>query len=180
MSRCKFSKAWIGHCKEEANESGYCDKHQQEKCCSCGAQATCSCDETFQFVCGCALCDDCTHNTHPDGTNGGRSSWPSGMKSHVKKSEVWFKSWYEREKNEDIFLPGGEEKFNALREQMENKWFVVTQLSKTTNIELHTADTKQEAEEWLKEEKKKDFDLINKAFIRPPGTIEAFDIEKYK
>lgn len=63
---CKFIKAWIGECGQDADESGYCGEHKI-KCCSCGAQATHECVETLQFVCGAPLCGDCTHNVHHDG-----------------------------------------------------------------------------------------------------------------
>jgi len=98
MEQCKFNKAWIGRCKNEADESGFCEEHKFLKCCSCGTQATHECDETGQFVCGFPLCDDCTHNTHPKGHNGGvgfnAHKWPEGMKLHCKKSEQKFSPWY--------------------------------------------------------------------------------------
>lgn len=103
MNMCKWSKAWVGPCKEIADESGFCPEHKKEKCCSCGAQATHDCDETGQFVCGAPLCDDCRHTTFPDGTNGGvgfdEAPCPEGMKRHSKKTEQKYTPWYTREKD---------------------------------------------------------------------------------
>ena len=101
--RCNFSKAWIGKCKNEADESGFCEEHRAVKCVSCGKQATHECDETGQFVCGAPLCDECTHNTHPKGHNGGVGfnalKFPDGMKEHCKKSEQKYAPWYISEEN---------------------------------------------------------------------------------
>lgn len=92
---CKFNKAWIGKCGEETVEGkDYCEEHLGIECSSCGKQATHSCSETFQFVCGAPLCDDCEHKIAKDGTNGGR------MK-HVKKDEQEYKPWYEREEENE-------------------------------------------------------------------------------
>ena len=69
--KCKFVKAWIGDCGENADESGYCPNHEAMKCCSCKSQATHECDMTgTQFVCGSPLCDDCEHGA-PDPKNPG-------------------------------------------------------------------------------------------------------------
>jgi hypothetical protein len=101
--QCKFDKAWVGKCGKSADESDFCEEHKGTKCCSCGAQATHTCDETGQLVCGAPLCDDCTHNTHPQGHNGGvgfnAHKWPEGMKTHCKKSEQKFAPWYVDEEN---------------------------------------------------------------------------------
>jgi len=99
---CKFSTAWIGPCTKEADESGYCAEHKGIKCCSCGAQATHTCEETGQFVCGAPLCGDCEHTIHANGTNGGigfnGSEPPEGMLDHCKKSEQRYKPWWMRKK----------------------------------------------------------------------------------
>lgn len=96
--KCKFDKGWGGKCENEADDSGFCEEHKDMKCCSCGKQATHSCSETGMFICGFPLCDDCTHNTHPEGHNGGIGfdalEFPEGMKIHCKKSEQKYAPWY--------------------------------------------------------------------------------------
>lgn len=91
--KCKFEIAWVGRCKEEADQDGLCSEHAKLTCSSCGAQATRSCDETFGLVCGASLCSDCEHEIAPDGTNG-----RSGR--HVKKGEQKFKLWIEQNEEE--------------------------------------------------------------------------------
>jgi len=55
---CKFNIAWVGICKKNNVEGKeYCLEHLNEKCSICGKQATHSCDETNQLVCGTPLCD---------------------------------------------------------------------------------------------------------------------------
>ena len=102
MKTCKYNIAWVGKCKQAATVSGYCEEHAGIACVSCGGQATHQCDETGQFVCGAPLCDDCTHNTHPEGHNGGIGfnalPFPEGLKTHCKKSEQRFAPWYVDEK----------------------------------------------------------------------------------
>lgn len=94
--QCGFNQAWVGKC----NKPNPCPDHANLICCSCGAKATRSCDETGQFVCGAPLCNDCEHTLHEDGFNGGigfnMNSPPTGMKSHCKKTEQRYKPWYER------------------------------------------------------------------------------------
>src|SRR5690554_1608481 len=91
MDKCKFNKAWVGKCgKPTVENSDYCEEHLGMKCDSCGKQATHSCSETFQFVCGAPLCDDCEHEIAPNGTNGG------AMK-HCRKDKQKYKPWYMRE-----------------------------------------------------------------------------------
>ena len=98
MKECKFQRAWSPKCKREADESGYCIEHKGVKCVSCGQQATHSCSETGQFVCGAPLCDDCTHNINPVGTNGGvgfySRGFPEGEKTHCKKMDLKRAPWY--------------------------------------------------------------------------------------
>ena len=99
MEKCKFVKAWIGQCKNDADESGYCEEHKEIMCVSCGAKATHECSETGQFVCGFPLCDDCEHTNCENGTNGNigffrTSKLPEGYKDHCKKSEQKYFPWY--------------------------------------------------------------------------------------
>lgn len=97
MAKCGFEEAWVGPCDADSP----CKEHQDLKCASCGSQATRSCDETGQFVCGAPLCDDCEHTTAADGTNGGigfnAQPAPEGMKKHCKKNDQKYKPWYGRE-----------------------------------------------------------------------------------
>lgn len=74
MSACTFDKAWIGPCGKPAGVDGLCSEHLGKKCTSCGGQATRECDDTFQFVCGAPLCNDCR-------------SIPGTMR-HIKKSDT--------------------------------------------------------------------------------------------
>ncbi len=100
MKTCGFGEAWIGKCKVET-DGGRCEKHKDLVCISCGKPATHTCDETGQFVCGEALCDECEHTTFPDGCNGGigfnAQKLPEGMKRHCKKTEQRYQPWYMRE-----------------------------------------------------------------------------------
>jgi hypothetical protein len=60
MAECGWDMAWVGRCKDEATEAdGRCQRHTGNACCSCGRPATRECADTFQFVCGAPLCDDC-------------------------------------------------------------------------------------------------------------------------
>lgn len=71
MNQCTFSKAWIGPCDEQADDSGFCEKHKNTKCCSCGEQATRECGHTgIQFVCGYPLCATCEHGIPPKDNHG--------------------------------------------------------------------------------------------------------------
>ena len=102
MNKCKFIKAWIGQCKNDALDSGFCKNHQGEKCVSCGAQATHTCEETGQFVCGELLCDNCEHTVAENGTNGNigffrTSPLPEGYKAHCKKDAQVYKPYERRE-----------------------------------------------------------------------------------
>ncbi len=100
MSVCGFGMAWIGRCKEPAEEGCRCEKHAHKVCVSCGAPATHECDETGQFVCGADLCDECEHTIFPGGTNGGigfnAETPPEGMRWHCKKTEQKYRSWWAR------------------------------------------------------------------------------------
>lgn len=94
---CGFNEAWVGACKNPKP----CEKHDSLKCCSCGAPATHSCDETCQFVCGAPLCDNCKHATAKDGTNGMRSGEFLTGKMHIKKTEKEYKPWWLQDKEEE-------------------------------------------------------------------------------
>lgn len=62
MTTCKFCEAWIGQCSNPCVDgSEYCSKHHGMKCVVTGEQATHSCPETFQFVCGAPLSDSAEH-----------------------------------------------------------------------------------------------------------------------
>ena len=94
---CRFSKAWVGQCKEEADESGFCKEHKGVKCVSCGEQATHDCDQTMgAFVCGAPLCDDCEHTIQSNGCNSG-GELPDGLGTHCKITEQVYKPWYMRD-----------------------------------------------------------------------------------
>src|SRR4030042_541253 len=103
--QCKFIIAWMGQCKNDTIDGlEYCQEHSKEKLCSCGEQATRSCEETGMFVCGSSLCDNCEHTIFPDGTNGGigfdQYKCPEGMKRHCKKTDQKYQPWYMREEKE--------------------------------------------------------------------------------
>ncbi len=93
LGRCKFDKAWVGQCSNQAN-GGNCEEHSNIKCVSCGETATHECSETMQFVCGAPLCDECEHTIQSNGCNSG-GILPQGLKSHCKKVEQKFKHWTE-------------------------------------------------------------------------------------
>ncbi|PQA60159.1 hypothetical protein C5O19_11230 [Siphonobacter curvatus] len=88
---CNYELAWIGKCKDLADESGYCPEHAEVKCKCCGEKATRDCSETFMgFVCGEPLCNTCEHELTEKGVNycGGR---------HVKQGEQKYKPWFMQE-----------------------------------------------------------------------------------
>lgn len=93
---CKFNEAWVGQCKNEATENGYCAKHKDLYCSSCGEKATHSCPETMGLVCGAPLCDECEHTIQDNGCNSG-GKLPSGYKSHCKKNSQVYLTWIEQE-----------------------------------------------------------------------------------
>jgi hypothetical protein len=99
--QCKFQDGWAGQCKNDAEESGFCEKHKDVKCSSCGEHATHSCSETMgPLVCGEPLCDNCEHTIYSDGTNGGLGSighLPEGYKDHCKKTDQKYETWYRTE-----------------------------------------------------------------------------------
>jgi len=86
---CGYDLAWIGPCSAPTSEGCLCEKHAALTCSSCGKPATHECDETFQFVCGAPLCEDCEHETAEDGTNG-------GTMKHCRKDAQKFTPWYAR------------------------------------------------------------------------------------
>ena len=92
--QCKFNKAWVGRCKEEADESGFCEEHRGMVCSSCGAVATRNCSETMgPLVCGAPLCDDCEHTIQSNGCSN-MGELPEGMKGHCRKGEQRYHPWY--------------------------------------------------------------------------------------
>lgn len=84
VTGCNFELAWRGPCGKSR-----CKEHSDIKCYCCGSPATHECEETFGFVCGTPLCDDCVHALTEDGVN-----YP-GIR-HVKKSDQIHKPWYAR------------------------------------------------------------------------------------
>ena len=93
---CQFNLAWQGACGMPANESGFCEKHEDILCVSCGKQATRECAETMMLVCGAPLCDDCEHTIQDNGCNGG-GRLPVGYKAHCRKNKQVYKRWFEKE-----------------------------------------------------------------------------------
>ena len=63
---CKFEISWQGRCNRPST-NGWCSKHEELKCCSCGAKATRECDHTSSLVCGTPLCKTCHHSLDGDG-----------------------------------------------------------------------------------------------------------------
>lgn len=84
---CSFREAWIGQCQQPPTKDGCCDKHADQVCVSCGAKATHTCAETMGLVCGALLCDECDHETAPDGTNG-------GCMKHCRKVDQKHQPWF--------------------------------------------------------------------------------------
>lgn len=65
---CKFDEAWRGTCKKGVVKGGeYCFEHSNIKCFICGEQATHTCPEALQLVCGVPLCEkeNCKIRHHP-------------------------------------------------------------------------------------------------------------------
>lgn len=62
VTACVYNLAWIGPCSKPGKP--YCNEHAVTRCCSCGAQATHQCPETYSLVCGYPLCDGCVDNGH--------------------------------------------------------------------------------------------------------------------
>ena len=66
---CNFMQAWVGPCKNKANE---CEKHRDWMC-LCGNKATWDCAETHgPMCCGRRMCDDCKCNCRAN------PIWPIG------------------------------------------------------------------------------------------------------
>lgn len=62
--QCVFNVAWVGRCKNEAEDgSVVCEKHSKQKC-WCGAQATRECSHASSLVCGAPLCADHRCKSH--------------------------------------------------------------------------------------------------------------------
>lgn len=92
---CKFIKSWVGKCGKDAVEgSEYCEEHSATKCSVCGKQATQDCGETYQFVCGAPLCDNCTCRCitvrwkPKPSTPLGADHYTSGLKIYVKTKDT--------------------------------------------------------------------------------------------
>ena len=83
--KCSFVLAWRGPCGSDLP----CRDHADVLCDSCGQPATHECEETFGFVCGVPLCDECEHKISPDGTNGGTFD-------HCRKDAQKHLPWYAR------------------------------------------------------------------------------------
>jgi len=95
-NKCLFNRAWIGRCNEDAIENGYCEKHKDLFCSSCGKKATHDCAETAGFVCGAPLCDDCEHTICDNGCNS-QGRLPEGLGTHCKKDQQVYFSWIVQE-----------------------------------------------------------------------------------
>lgn len=63
---CQFEVSWVGRCATPST-NGWCSKHENLKCCSCGAKATHDCDHTGSLVCGAPLCKTCHHSLNGHG-----------------------------------------------------------------------------------------------------------------
>lgn len=58
-TRCNFDKSWVGRCNKPSIQGAkQCLEHYNVKCSMCDAISTNDCGETFQFVCGAALCEN--------------------------------------------------------------------------------------------------------------------------
>jgi len=106
--KCKFNKALIGRCGNEADDSGYCKEHKDLVCCSCGEKATHECEVLMDKACRAPLCDECEHSIYPNGCETdfmepkGEKA-PDDFKPHRKKTEQIYKLWHEREEDDDIY-----------------------------------------------------------------------------
>jgi hypothetical protein len=149
--KCKFDKAWIGKCNEEADESGFCEEHRVVKCCSCGAQATRDCPETSQFVCGAPLCDDCEHTIQTNGCNGG-GELPKGLKSHCKKTDQVYPPWYARKKHGTILIiPRYKLGTYDNEQESEYIWFIIdteTDMVVSKLKDVGVAEARKSCEDW--------------------------------
>lgn len=60
-TQCQFDIAWVGRCKYNSDQTGFCSTHRLRKC-SCGKQAIRECDTTVgAFVCGHLSCGTCSN-----------------------------------------------------------------------------------------------------------------------
>lgn len=116
MNQCIFNEAWIGRCKNEEGENGYCKEHKDLYCESCGEKATHSCSETMGLVCGAPLCDNCEHTIQSNGCNS-MGKLPEGFGNHCKKSEQVYKDWLAQE----YIKEHGEEAYLKLKKECEEK-----------------------------------------------------------
>jgi len=111
-NQCLFNEAWCGGCENEAIENGYCEKHKDLYCSSCGEKATRSCAETMGLVCGSPLCDNCEHTICDNGCNSG-GELPEGYGTHCKTGTQVYLSWVAQE----YIKEHGEEAYKALVEK---------------------------------------------------------------
>ena len=64
---CLFEVSWVGRCNKPST-NGWCSKHENLKCCSCGAKAARDCEHTGgPLTCGAPLCKTCHHSLDGDG-----------------------------------------------------------------------------------------------------------------
>ena len=105
-NQCLFNEAWVGRCKNEIVENGYCKKHKDLYCVSCGEKATHSCSETMGLVCGVPLCDNCEHTLCDNGCNSG-GKLPEGYGAHCPEGKQVYLSWvaqaYIKEHGEEAY-----------------------------------------------------------------------------
>lgn len=60
MTKCDFSIAWVGGCKNEAEPGSTNCKEHQKLCSKCRKKLIRrECSHAGQFVCGRPLCDNC-------------------------------------------------------------------------------------------------------------------------
>ncbi len=62
---CLLEVSWVGKC-DKPSTNGWCSKHENLKCCSCGAKATQDCDHGSSLICGAPLCETCQHSLDGD------------------------------------------------------------------------------------------------------------------
>jgi hypothetical protein len=87
---CEYNLAWIGKCKNSAiNTNNRCTEHESTKCIVCGKLATHECSETFQFVCGAPLCEDCEHSKIEQGILSHRFSHCSKATNKQQYGDGW-------------------------------------------------------------------------------------------
>ncbi len=82
---CKFDeKGWVP-CKKPST-NGWCSKHEEVKCVSCGEHAVRSCDVGSSLICGAALCQTCQHGL--DGKHVTKQVYNAQMKERYDFEET--------------------------------------------------------------------------------------------